>query len=63
MGLVVRGNYVWCHVIFVIFMGFGGAKRRENPLKSSSGVAMQATTERGLFREEDGDYYYVILLC
>ena len=27
VGLVVRGNYVWCVVIFVIFMGFGGAKR------------------------------------
>ena len=27
MGLVVRGNYMWCLVIFVLFMGFAGAKR------------------------------------
>ena len=26
VGLVVGGNYVWCLVIFVIFMGFGGAE-------------------------------------
>ena len=26
VGLVVTGNYVWCLVIFVIFMGFGGAE-------------------------------------
>ena len=25
--LVVGGNCVWCLVIVVIFMGFGGAKR------------------------------------
>ena len=43
-------------------MGFGGAKRRANPLKSSYGVAIQATSERGHFKEEEGDSYYVILL-
>ena len=26
VGLVVRGNYVWCLAIFVIFMVFGGAE-------------------------------------
>ena len=26
MELVVGGNYAWCLVIFVIFMGFGGAE-------------------------------------
>ena len=26
VGLVVGRNYVWCLVIVVIFMGFGGAK-------------------------------------
>ena len=26
--LVVRGNYVWCLVVVVLFMGFEGAKRR-----------------------------------
>ena len=29
MGLVVRGNYVWCLVIFVIFMGFGIWRSKE----------------------------------
>ena len=42
VGLVVRGNYVWCLVIFVIFMGIGGAEVGD-ALKSSFGVAMQAT--------------------
>ena len=27
MELVVGGNYVWCLVVVVIFMGFEGAKR------------------------------------
>ena len=27
LGLVVGGNYVWCLVVVVIFMGFEGAKR------------------------------------
>ena len=27
VGLVVGGNYVWCLVVVVIFMGFEGAKR------------------------------------
>ena len=26
VGLVVRGNYVWCLVILVIFMVFGGVE-------------------------------------
>ena len=43
MGLVVRENYEWCIVIFVIFMGFGGVKRWWDALKSSFGVLMQAT--------------------
>ena len=34
VGLVVRGNYVWCLVIFVIFMGIGGAEVGD-ALKSS----------------------------
>ena len=29
VGLVVGGNYIWCLVIVVMFMGFGGAKRWE----------------------------------
>ena len=27
VGLVVGGNYVWCLVVVVIFMGFEGVKR------------------------------------
>ena len=30
VGLVVGGNYVWCFVVVVIFMGFEGAKRFGN---------------------------------
>ena len=46
LGLVVTGNYIWCFVIFVIFMGFE-AKRWRDALKSSFGVAMQAAREEG----------------
>ena len=27
LGLVVGGNYIWCLVVVVIFMGFEGAKK------------------------------------
>ena len=47
VGLVVRGNFVWYLVIFVMFMGFEGAKRWGNALKSSFGVAMQAIRFKG----------------
>ena len=63
MGLVVRRNYVWCLVIFVIFMGFGGKKRCKDVLKSSFGVAMQATIgEEGYFNKEEWGSHYVVLL-
>ena len=42
MGLVVTGNYVWCLVIFVIFMGFGGAEVGGVLCSHHLGVAMQA---------------------
>ena len=29
MGLVVKGNYAWCLVMFVISIGFGGAEVRD----------------------------------
>ena len=38
VGLEVGGNYVWCLGKFVIFMGFGGAKRCGDALKSLFGV-------------------------
>ena len=66
MGLVVRGNYAWCLVIFVIFMGFGGAEVGD-VLKSSfwGGVAMQATRRGFNFNAEGGVGFslYVIVLC
>ena len=39
---MVRGNYVWYTVIFIIFIVFGGAELG-NALKTSFGLAMQAT--------------------
>ena len=50
MGLVVGEKYVWFLVIFVKFVGFGGAKRWGDPLKSSFGVGMQATRVQFLWR-------------
>ena len=50
LGLVVRGNYVWCLVIFVIFMGFGGAEVRD-VLKSSLGGGNAS------HKREDAGYY------
>ena len=38
VGPEVGGNYVWCLGKFVIFMGFGGAKRCGNALESLFGV-------------------------
>ena len=43
MVLVVGGNYIWCLVIVVIFMGFGGAKRWDDALKSSLGISIHVT--------------------
>ena len=45
VGLVVRGNYVWCLVILVIFMVFGGTEVR-GVLKSSFGDC-NASHQRG----------------
>ena len=49
VGLVVGRNYVWCLVIVVIFMGFGGAKRWGKALKSSFGVIVSVTGYCKLF--------------
>ena len=55
LGLVVGGNYVWCLVIVVIFLGFGqaGAKRCWSGnacLKSGS-----------LFIGKGGSHYVILL--
>ena len=60
MGLVVGVNYVWCLVIVVIFIGLGGAKKRGETLKTSSGVAMQAT-KRDSFYGKEGSHYVILL--
>ena len=50
MGLVVGGNYEWCLVIVVIFMGFGGASKKVgDALKSSFGLAMAVTMMGAVF--------------
>ena len=56
VGLVVGGNYIWCLVIVVIFVGSAGAKRwggggGRDSLKSSFGVAMQATRTDSFYGE------------
>ena len=47
VGLVVIGNYVCYLAIFVIFIRFGGVKRRRDALKSSFDVVMQVAREGG----------------
>ena len=46
VGLVVKGNYVWCLVLFVMFMGFGGAEVVD-ALNSSFGGG-NASHKRGI---------------
>ena len=60
VGLVVRGNYAWCLVIFVIFMRFGGAEVGDVAV-----VAVQATRKACSFNGERGVGFslYMILLC
>ena len=49
----LSGNYVWYLVIFVIFMGFGGAKRLGNAFKASFGDnASNKGGKRGNFNVE-----------
>ena len=48
MGLVVGGNYKY----IVMLMGFGGAKRWGDALKSLFGVAMQATRRENFYGKE-----------
>ena len=49
MGVAVRGNYVWCLVIIILFMGFGiwRGKMVEDASKSSFEMAMQAKSGEG----------------
>ena len=60
VGLVVGRNYVWCLVIVVVgvviilVMGFGGAKRWGDALKSLFGVVIQATRSDNFY--EKGEF-------
>ena len=54
MGLVVRGNYAWSLVIFIIFIGFRRAEVRDL-LKSFGGEAMQ-TTRMGCNFNGEGEW-------
>ena len=53
LGVVAGGNYEWCLVIVVTFMGFGQieAKRCGDTLKLSIGVAMHVTKEESSHME------------
>ena len=69
MGIAVRGNYVWCLVIVVLYMEFGGKKRWEvgDALKGSFGVAMHAKRGRVVFIGKGDSHYvnycYIELYC
>ena len=60
MRLIVGGNYGWCHVVVVVFMGSGGAKRWGKALKSSFGVTMQ-TIRRDNFYGKEGSHHVIRL--
>ena len=54
MGIVIEGKYGWRLDRVVIFMGFRGAKRWEDSLKSSFEVTMQATRRGVIFMGKEG---------
>ena len=54
MGIVIEGKYGWCLDRVAIFMGFIGAKRWEDSLKSSFEVTMQATRWGVIFMGKEG---------
>ena len=58
--LVLRENYVWCLVIFVVFMGFGVAEVGD-AFKSSlaGGNAIHRSGEMVLMRKERWGFYYM----
>ena len=61
VGIMVKGNYAWCFVIFVIFMGFGGAKVG-NVLKPFRGWQCKPQEGSSILME-GGFSLYAILLC
>ena len=65
VGLVVGGNYVWCLVIVVIFMGFGGAKRWG--MLQSLHLGWQYKPQEGIFYGNGSSHYVIwrmeVLCC
>ena len=61
LGLVVRGNYVSCLVIVVIFMRFERAKRWDDALKSSFRVITHSTSRGAVFIGKRGSHYVILL--
>ena len=58
VGLKLRGDYVWCLVIVVIFMGYRGAKRWiGDVLKSSFGVTRDHKEGGQFFWRRGGCYH------
>ena len=54
MRLLVGENYVWCLVVVVVFMRFGGVRKWGEALKLSHGVVTQATKGGSSFYGETG---------
>ena len=63
VGLVVEGNYVWCLVIVVIFMGFGqaGAKSCGGCFKVINWGDNECHKRETLFIGKWGSHYVILL--
>ena len=60
VGLVVRGNYICCFVVVVIFIGFGRAKRWRK--LQSHQLGRQCKPQRGTISTGNRGSHYLILL-
>ena len=58
---MVRGSYVSCPVIVVIFMRFERAKKWDDVLKSSFRVITQTTSRGAVFIGKRGSHYVILL--
>ena len=57
VGIVVGGNFVCCLIIVVVFMGFGGARKSRDTLKSSFGVAREDRNGGTSFMGKGGGWF------
>ena len=63
-GLVIWGNYAWCFVIVVIFMGFGRAEaKRCDGWQSKTQGGAGGWGGKGFLWGRVGESHYVIVLC